>query len=255
MSQVDTADHYGTRLKRGPQQLNTRFRDPCKGEHPYRVNPQRFTTNCVEIGKSKNGAGIQRAVDGLKFGQELLAYQRQFVNPIQCPRDSRGSRFMPGYQESHQFVAQLQVSQGLTGFVTGRHEQSEDIGPGRVWMGSTLGDLIVYELVYLLSVTNEAAPWSQWPKILTEHRKIQEAYSQWITDSIEHLSHKPLESLISRPLVQAKDRPQDHAHRNPLHRLPHGEHVPSDQLAHHLLSDVSNELSVRTHLFSMKGGH
>src|SRR5271157_2629248 len=122
-------------------------------------------------------------------------------------------------------------------------------------MGSTLGDLFEYELVYLMSVADEAAPWSQSPKILTEHRKIQEAYSQWITDSIEHLCHKPLESLISGSLVQAKDRPQDHSHRNPLHRLPHGENVPSDQLAHHLLSDVSNKLSVRTHLFSVKGGH
>src|SRR3974377_33954 len=123
------------------------------------------------------------------------------MNPIQCPRDSRGSRVMPGYQQGHQLVAQFRVRQGLTAFVTGRHEQSENIVPGRVWMGSTLADFIVNKLVYLLSVTDEVAPWTQWPKILTERRKIQEAYSEWITNSIEHRSQKPLESLISSALA------------------------------------------------------
>ena len=44
-------------------------------------------------------------------------------------------------------------------------------------MGSTLGYFIVNELIYLPPDTEEVTPWTQWAEILTEHRKIQEAYA------------------------------------------------------------------------------
>jgi hypothetical protein len=68
-------------------------------------------------------------------------------------------------------------------------------------MTSTLRDFIVNELVYLLSVTDEAGPWTQRAKIVTKNRKKQEADLPWITHFIEHVCQETLELLISRSLV------------------------------------------------------
>src|SRR5262249_17754952 len=95
------------------------------------------------------------------------------------------------------------------------------------WMSSTLGDFLVNEVVYLPSVTEEAPPRTQRPKILPEHRKEKDAYTEWITQSIEHRSRNLLELLGTGALIQTENRPQDNSHGNLLHSLPHGKGCPT----------------------------
>src|SRR3981081_3244977 len=122
-------------------------------------------------------------------------------------------------------------------------------------MSSTLGDFLVNELVYLPSATDEALPWTQRQRLLSEYRQQQEACTEWIVQLIEQSFQKLLELPVAEALMQTKNRSQDNAHGNLFHDLPHGKSFPDDELVHHLFSDVLHELSIRAHPLSMKSGH
>jgi len=94
-------------------------------------------------------------------------------------------------------------------------------------MSSTLGDFLVNEVVDLPSVTDEVSPWTQRSEILSEHREKQGAYTEWITEFIEHGSQNLLELPAAEALIQTKNRSQDNAQGNLLHDLPHGKGFPN----------------------------
>src|SRR5215469_12026742 len=101
-------------------------------------------------------------------------------------------------------------------------------------MTPALIDFIVNELVYLLSVTDEAAPWAPWAKIMPKHRNKHSAHTGGFAHSIEQCSQNPLKMLITGSLVQTEDGPQDHTERNLLHGVAYRERLPGGLLAYNL---------------------
>ena len=173
---------------------------------------------------------------GRSRSDSLIVASRYAVSPARCsliqPRQRRGvadqalqgpaqrrrRRLVPGQQQGHQLVAQLEVGQRPVLLVAGGEQQREHVlVPVLAELGAARLDLLVDDPVGLGDKPIEATPGAE-PVGVLGAGQLQGQQPRLAGGGVEQLSQRRPDPLHPLAAVDAEDGAQDHLQGDRLHR-------------------------------------